>query len=117
MQNITVYGIPNCNSVKKALEWFSSNKMNVTFHNFKKNGISKQKLTEWCKLAGWENLLNRKGTTWRSVSVDDQKKITNQSTAILLMMDKTSVIKRPVVEYKDQLLVGFDEQKFTAVFL
>ncbi len=117
MENIIVYGIPNCNSVKKAIDWFTSNKINIVFHDYKKSGITKQKLIDWSKQVGWEILLNKKGTTWKGISLEEQLKIKNQKTAIHLMSEKTSIIKRPVIEYKNELLVGFDEEKLKAVFL
>ena len=111
-----VYGIPNCNSVKKARDWFALNNLAVDFHDYKKLGISRQKLIEWSKLVGWELLLNKKGTTWKSISLEEQKKIKNQSSAIDLMLDKTSLIKRPVVEYNNRIWIGFDEKLFEVDF-
>ncbi len=109
MNTITVYGIPNCDTNKKTLDWFKKHKVNISFHDYKKEGVTKEKLTAWCKLKGWETLLNKKSTTWRSLSAEEQSKITTQSAAIQLMKQQNSIIKRPVIEFDGKLLVGFDE--------
>ncbi len=113
---IIVYGIPNCDNIKKTSTWFKKQKIEVEFWDYKKSGITKEKLTGWCKLAGWENLLNKKSTTWRSLSLPEQKKITNQAAAIKLMIENTSIIKRPVIEYGDNIFIGFDEEYFSKHF-
>jgi Spx/MgsR family transcriptional regulator len=107
-----VYGIPNCNTVKKAIDWLKSNALNFEFHDYKKKGITKEKLQEWSTEVGWGKLLNKKGTTWRALDLEQQQKITDVSSAIELMIEKTSVIKRPVVETGYKLLVGFDEAEY-----
>jgi arsenate reductase len=107
-----VYGIPNCDTIKKTLDWLKKNKINFEFHDYKKSGISKTKLETWCKLVGWEILLNKKSSTWRSLPLTVQEKITGQQSAIKLMIENTSIIKRPVIEAENILLVGFDEEKF-----
>jgi arsenate reductase len=109
MDKITVYGIPNCDTIKKTLDWLKKNKIDFEFHDYKKAGISKTKLTGWCKKTAYDILLNKKSTTWRELPVTEQEKVINQATAIQLMMENTSIIKRPVVEYEDKLLVGFNE--------
>ena len=112
-----LYGIPNCNSVKKAFDWLSDHKIAYEFHNYKKSGITKNTLSDWCKKVYWQKLVNKQGTTWRNLDPEVQKAITNKTAAIQLMMEQTSVIKRPVIEFGDQLLVGFDEAAFEAAFL
>jgi len=71
---IKVYGIPNCNTVKKAIDWLKQNKLDFEFHDYKKKGISKEKLQEWSKHFGWENILNKKGTTWAKLSEEEKDK-------------------------------------------
>lgn len=110
-----VYGIPNCNTVKKALDWLKANKIEFEFHDYKKNGISKEKLAAWAKELGWETLLNKKGTTWRQLPPEVQAKVNNANAAFELMMEKPSVIKRPLLETKP-LLIGFDENAYTQHF-
>jgi arsenate reductase (glutaredoxin) len=114
---MTIYGIPNCDVMKKAMTWLNSNKLDYTFHDYKKDGISKAKLEAWCKQLGWELLLNKKSTTWRELPAAEQEKITTQAAAIKLMMTHTSIIKRPVLEYKNGILVGFKEGEYAALKL
>lgn len=113
MNTITVYGIPNCDIVKKTLDWYQQKNIRVDFYDYKKRGIKKDKLVQWCKAVGWELLLNKKSTTWRSLPLEKQEKITGEMAAILLMMEYTSIIKRPVIEMNDKILVGFNETYFT----
>ena len=106
-----VYGIPNCNTVKKALDWLKANDIEFEFHDYKKKGVSKAKLETWAAELGWEALLNKKGTTWRMLSQEGQAGITTKESAFELMIEKPSVIKRPLIESKP-LLIGFDEQLY-----
>ncbi len=109
----TVYAIPNCNTVKKALDWLKANKVNFEFHNYKKKGITATQLTKWCKQIGWEALINKKGATWRQLPKEIQESITTQKAAIALMMEKTSIIKRPLIEEDGKILaLGFDEAEY-----
>jgi Spx/MgsR family transcriptional regulator len=107
-----VYGIPNCDSVKKAFTWLKENNVQFEFHNYKTDGISKQKLKEWCKHFGWQNVLNKKSTTYKELSIDEQEAITNEAAAINLMVDKTSSIKRPIVEFDGKYLMRFNEEEY-----
>ena len=113
---ITVFGISNCDTVKKARKWLDAQSVSYEFHDYKKKGIDKATLNDWSSQLGWESLINRRGTTWRKLD-DAQKTDLTQSSAIKLMMDNTSLIKRPVVNTNDGLLLGFDaseyEQKFS----
>ena len=113
---ITVCGITNCDTIKKTLHWFKQNLVEIKFHDYKKEGITKEKLSAWCKLVGWETLLNKKSATWRGLSAEQQAMVTNQTAAIQLMMEKNSIIKRPVVEVGKKILVGFDENIFNTTF-
>ena len=113
MNTITVYGISNCDIIKKTLDWYKKKNIPVDFYDYKKYGIKKEKLAEWCKEVGWELLLNKKSTTWRSLSLEDQQKVTNEKMAIQLMMEYTSIIKRPVIEMNNKIIVGFNETYFT----
>jgi len=108
-----VYGIKNCNTVKSALEWLNKNKIEFEFHDYKKSGITEAKLKEWCSQVGWESLVNKRGTTWRQLEEAVQKKVTNEKSAIALMIEKTSVIKRPLIEENGKIvLLGFDESEY-----
>jgi arsenate reductase (glutaredoxin) len=108
-----VYGIKNCDTVKKSLTWLKENGISFEFHDYKTEGISKKKLTKWSQQVGWEVLLNKKGTTWRNIDPETQQTIDNEESAVELMEKNTSVIKRPVIEQNGQVLfVGFDAEKY-----
>ncbi|MBL7870795.1 MAG: ArsC family reductase [Cyclobacteriaceae bacterium] len=109
-----VYGIKNCNTVKSALDWLRKHNVEFEFHDYKKLGITKAKLAQWSKQVGWESLVNKRGTTWRQLGEAVQKKVTSEKTAIDLMVEKTSVIKRPLIESKGKvILLGFDVTEYT----
>ncbi len=106
----TVYGIPNCDTVKKTLDWFKKQEIEVSFHNYKKDGITKTLLKEWVEQVGWEILLNKKGTTWKQLKPEEQAAATNATAVINLLAANTSMIKRPVVIFDGKVCtVGFNE--------
>jgi arsenate reductase (glutaredoxin) len=112
-----VYGIKNCDTIKKSLAWLKKKKISFEFHDYKTQGITTDKLKEWCKQKGWESLVNKKGTTWRQLDEPLKNKITAEASAILLMKDKTSLIKRPLIEYKGKIVtLGFDEEAYRKIF-
>lgn len=105
-----VYGIPNCDTIKKTLDWFKKHEIEVSFHNYKKEGITKTLINEWVKQVGWEILLNKKGTTWKQLSPEEQATATNAKAVVALLAANTSMIKRPVIIFDNQVsAVGFDE--------
>ena len=113
MSTLKVYAIPNCNTVKKALDWLKANKVSYEFHDYKKLGVNSSMLTNWCKQVGWEALVNKKGATWRLLPQATQASITTQKAAITLMTEKTSVIKRPLLEKDGKIIaLGFDEAEY-----
>jgi arsenate reductase (glutaredoxin) len=113
MAHCTVYGIKNCDTVKKATDWLKKNKIDFEFHDYKTQGISTDKLKDWCNQTGWEKLVNKKGSTFRQLDEETKSKITNETAAISLMTEKTSVIKRPVIEKNGKFLVlGFDPKEY-----
>jgi arsenate reductase (glutaredoxin) len=105
---ITVYGIPNCDTVKKARAWLTEHGQPHAFHDFKKLGVPPEKLVLWAQAAGWEKLLNRQGTTWRKLDAATQAAVTDSASAQALMQAQPSVIKRPVVEWGTAVTVGLD---------
>jgi Spx/MgsR family transcriptional regulator len=110
---MTVYGIKNCNTVKNALTWLDGNKVAYDFHDYKKKGITAVALKEWSKQVGWETLLNRKGLTWKQLPESERALIRTEADAIKLMTEKTSIIKRPLLEKDGKvILVGFDEEAY-----
>ena len=115
MMAVTLYGIPNCDTVKKARNWLDANSIGYAFHDYKKAGADPAKLKEWCATKGWETILNRAGTTFKKLP-DDAKAGLDEAKAIALMLDQPSIIKRPVVEHKGGLLVGFKSAEWEAAF-
>ncbi len=107
-----IYGIPNCNTVKKALDWLKAHQIDFTFHDYKKKGISTQKLEEWAAQVGWEALMNKRGTTWKLLPAEVQQNIQTQAAAFELIIQKPSIIKRPILESNGQILLGFDENQY-----
>lgn len=115
---MTVYGIKNCNTVKSALEWLKKKNVEFEFHDYKTKGVTADKLKEWSKQVGWENLVNKKGTTWRQLDDATKAKTNSESAAIALMLEKTSVIKRPLLEKSGKVItLGFDEDQFKKLLL
>lgn len=112
-----IYGIPNCNTVKKALDWLKANNVDFEFQDFKKVGISESKLEEWSKEVGWEALINKRGTTWKKLDAETQNSVVSDRTAFALLQEKPSMIKRPVLETSKGLLLGFDEDKYSETLL
>jgi arsenate reductase len=104
--SVTVYGIPNCDTVKKARNWLDAAGVAFAFHDYKKAGADAGKLAAWCESAGWETVLNRAGTTFKKLPDADKADMT-QAKAIALMLAQPSMVKRPVVEHPGGLLVGF----------
>lgn len=116
-KGIIVYGIKNCNTVKSALDWLKLNKVTYDFHDYKSKGITEIKLKEWVKQVGWESLVNKRGTTWRQLDGKVQAGVTNENSAIALMLEKTSVIKRPLIEKKGKVVeLGFEESEYAKKF-
>jgi len=105
---IVLYGIPNCDTVKKARAWLDGGGVAYRFHDFKKDGFPAQRADAWITQLGWEPLLNRKGTTWRKLDASAQQRVTDAAAAKALMQAQPTVVKRPVVEWPDTLTVGFD---------
>jgi Spx/MgsR family transcriptional regulator len=109
---MVMYGIPNCNTVKKVSDWLKEHNVSFQFHDYKKEGISKKKLKEWCRHFGWENVLNKKGTTWQELSEEEKNLVSNEAAAIKLMCEKTSCIKRPITEVNGHYLIRFNEEEY-----
>jgi Spx/MgsR family transcriptional regulator len=109
-QLITLYGISNCDTVKKARTWLTSQGLDYQFHDFKKQGVPDQRLDAWIEARGWQALVNSRGTTWRRLDDDIRACVTDAASARSLMLTYPSVIKRPVVQWADgQVTVGFNE--------
>lgn len=111
--SIIVYGIPNCDTVKKARNWLDAQGLAYTFHDYKKQGADAQRVAGWIAQAGLDRIVNRAGTTYRKLD-DAQKAALAGADAPAVLVENTSVIKRPVVEYPGGLLVGFKEAEWAA---
>lgn len=112
---ITIYGIKNCDTMKKARAWLDKHGVDYSFHDYKAVGIDKAKLMAWSGKAGWETLLNRAGTTFRKLA-DAEKENLTEKKALALMLAQPSMIKRPVLEHGGKLLVGFKPEAYEAAF-
>lgn len=111
-----VYGISNCNTVKKALDWLKQNQIEFEFHDFKKLGVSLEKLHEWDERAGYETFLNKQGLTWKQLDADTKATIHSANESLPLLQQKTSIIKRPVIEDNGFLYFGFNEDAYQQHF-
>ncbi len=116
---LTLYGIPNCDTVKKARAWLTEHGLDHQFHDFKKLGVPPDRLKLWMAAVGWETLLNRKGTMWRKQSPEVQASVVDANSAVELMLIQSSLIKRPVVEWtakptKQDITVGFKPDEWTS---
>ena len=115
--NLKLYGIANCNTVKKARDWLAQHDIAVEFHDFKKLGLDAETATRWLQQRDWSELVNRKGLTWRGLPDEHKQQVNDASTALSLMLEKNSVIKRPLLEMDGKLLyVGFDMSAYAEIF-
>ncbi len=110
---LTLYGIKNCDTMKKARAWLDARGVQYTFHDYKVSGIDRDRLADWSRQVGWETLLNRAGTTFRKLPPAEQAGL-NEKQAIELMLAQPSMIKRPVLEGGEKLLVGFKPEVYAA---
>ena len=114
---IHLYGVPNCDTVKKARTWLDAQSRAYTFHDFKKEGADPARVAAWIAAAGLDTVVNRKGTTFRALPDADKAATTDSHTAVALLVQQPSIIKRPIVEYPGGILVGFKEDEWSAALL
>lgn len=112
---VTIHGIKACDTMKKAFTWLDAHGIAYTFHDYKKQGVSRDMLERWCAAVGWETVLNRAGTTFRKLP-DDAKQGLDQDKAIALMVEQPSMIKRPVLDTGEVIEVGFKPERYAALF-
>lgn len=112
---VTIFGIKNCDTMKKARNWLEAHGVDHAFHDYKATGIDVSHLNAWCDAAGWETVLNRAGTTFRKLD-ETQKADLTRDKAIALMLEQPSMIKRPVLEAKGKITVGFKPEIYQSVF-
>jgi Spx/MgsR family transcriptional regulator len=113
--DLIVYGIPNCDSVKKARTWLAAHGLQASFHDFKKQGVPAPELKGWLSALGWETVLNRKGTTWRQLDAAVQAGVTDSASAEKVMLTHASTIKRPVIRWPSgKITVGYTPDSWPA---
>jgi len=111
----TLYGIKNCDTVRKARKWLESESIDHSYHDFRADGLDKKDLKAWVKAAGWEVLLNKRSTSWKQLS-DKDKETVDESKAIALMLANPTLIKRPVLTHKKEIHVGFKPAEYAKLF-
>ena len=112
---VTIYGIKNCDTMKKAFAWLGAHGVAYDFHDYKTAGVTNAQLVQWCRTAGWQAVLNRAGTTFRKLDDTDKEALT-QAKAITLMIAQPSMIKRPILEANGELEIGFRPERYAALF-
>jgi len=112
---VTIYGIKNCDTMKKAFTWLDAHGVAYDFHDYKKSGVTTAQLAQWCGAAGWQAVLNRAGTTFRKLADADRQALT-QEKAVALMAAQPSMIKRPVLDTGSKLEIGFKPERYAALF-
>jgi len=112
---IRLYGIPNCDTMKKARHWLTTRGIEYEFIDYRKSGVDEQRLRQWMKKVSWESLLNRRGTTWRKLDGTIKQQM-DEARAVRLMLETPSIIKRPVLEQGSALYVGFKEESYAEIF-
>lgn len=112
---LTLYGIANCDTIKKARKWLNDQGIEYQFHDYKKLGVDEKTLKNWIKQVGWEVLLNKRGTTWRKLD-EATKESVDEASAIQIMLDNPSIIKRPVLDVNGQITVGFKADIYQTLF-
>jgi len=113
---ITIFGIKNCDTMKKAFRWLDDNHIEYVFHDYKKEGLDEATAKAWVDKLGWENLINKRGTTWRKLE-EETKNTMNNEQAVRTMVNQPSIIKRPLLILKDGVHLGFDVQDYTQKLL
>jgi arsenate reductase len=113
---ITLYGIPNCDTVKKARVWLAAQQQDFTFHDFKKQGLDEAAVQHWLRHLDWEVLVNKKGTTWRALPDARKAAVTDAASARALMLEFPSVIKRPLLQSAASCHVGFSDAQYRTIF-
>ena len=111
----TLYGIKNCDTIKKARRWLEENEVEYRFHDVRTDGISRSEIQDWLETLDWETLLNRRGTTWRKLPESVRDNI-SKSSAIDIMLENPAIIKRPVLAHNNTLYLGFSTDSYQSIF-
>ncbi len=112
---ITMFGIPNCDTIKKAKKWLDAENISYDFHDYRKQGIDQSMVEDFCQALGWENVLNKRGTTYRQLT-QEQKDSLNETTAVALLVEQPAMIKRPILRVENQLYIGFKAEQYSNIF-
>ncbi|MFH4859234.1 ArsC family reductase [Vibrio diabolicus] len=113
--SITMFGIPNCDTIKKAKKWLEAEDIAYNFHDYRKQGVDVAMVSEFCRALGWEQVLNKRGTTYRQLT-QEQKDTLNEENAIALLVENPAMIKRPILKVNDQLHIGFKADQYASIF-
>lgn len=111
----TIYGIKNCDTMKKAFRWLDEQNVAYVFHDYRKEGLERATLENWIKQLGWEKVVNKRGTTWRQLDKETQEAM-NDETVISVLLDKPAMIKRPLLDHQGKLTLGFKAEQYSAIF-
>ena len=112
---IKMYGIANCDTIKKAKKWLETSSIPFEFHDYRKQGIDSEMISEFCQALGWQNVLNKRGTTYRQLS-QEQKDNLNEQSALALLVEQPAMIKRPILLVSNQYHIGFKAEQYAAIF-
>jgi len=115
MSIVTLYGIKNCDTIRKARRWMTDQGIEFTFHDFRSDGLDKSQLSQWINELGWEVLVNKRGTTWRKLDLDVKENI-DQEMALNIMLAQPAIIKRPVLDLGSKRIVGFSTETYRLIF-
>ncbi|HHF2872692.1 TPA: ArsC family reductase [Vibrio diabolicus] len=113
--SITMFGIPNCDTIKKAKKWLEAEDIAYDFHDYRKQGVDVAMVSEFCRALGWELVLNKRGTTYRQLT-QEQKDTLNEENVIALLVENPAMIKRPILKVNDQLHIGFKADQYATIF-
>lgn len=113
--SVTMFGIPNCDTIKKAKKWLDSRDISYQFHDYRNQGIDEQLVRRFCQELGWESVVNKRGTTYRQLS-DEQKQSLNEQSAITLLIEMPAMVKRPIISVNNQLHIGFKPEQYANIF-
>ncbi|MCG6899206.1 MAG: ArsC family reductase [Gammaproteobacteria bacterium] len=111
----TLYGISNCDTIRKARRWLQANSIDYRFHDVRTDGISKAMLSTWMQVLDWESLLNRRSSSWRQLPAETREQV-DRKVALRLMLEHPAIIKRPVLEHNNHLHLGFSDERYAAIF-
>lgn len=113
---LKIYGIKNCDTVKKTLNWLTDNQIVYTFIDLKKHPVDKERVLDWMSRKPWRELINTRGTTYRALPDEKKNSLVNEEAALQVILENNSIIKRPIIEFYNQLIVGFDEALYMTTF-